>query len=351
MLYSEYAMSSSAKPVAVLVLNWNGIDLLRKFLPTWLEHTPDEAELIIVDNGSTDTSLAYLQQEYPQLRVMALGKNYGFAEGYNRAIAAVEHDTVVLLNSDVALTEGWLAEPIALLSMYPDIVAVQPKIRAYTRPDSFEYAGAAGGYIDRLGYPFCRGRLFDTLEKDCGQYDTVADIFWASGACLVIRREVYLSVGGLDPRFFAHQEEIDLCWRIQSRGGRIVAAPQSVVYHLGGGSLSMNSPRKTYLNFRNNLLMLYKNLPTATLIAVQAQRLVLDAVAAVQFAVQGRGAHAIAVLRAYWDYWRMCPQLRAERRKNLSLTKVKRPREIKSYSLVWRYFICREVTYSELPES
>lgn len=341
-------MSQSQFTVAVLVLNWNGERLLPTFLPTWLEHTPPEAELIIVDNGSTDGSLAYLRANYPEVRVMDLGANYGFAEGYNRAISSLTHDIVVLLNSDVALPTGWLDEPLALLTGDERIAAVQPKIRSYRQPDYFEYAGAAGGYIDRLGYPFCRGRLFDMVEADDGQYDSQADIFWASGACLIVRRSVYLEVGGLDARFFAHQEEIDLSWRMLARGYRIVFAPTSVVYHLGGGSLAMNSPRKTYLNFRNNLLMLYKNLPLSALIAVQSQRLVLDGLAAFQFALGGRFAHAWAVIRAYGAYCRMLPQMWQARRYNLAAAKVARPTGLRPYSLIFRYYLLRRKTFSAL---
>lgn len=334
--------------VAILVLNWNGESLLKTFFPSWLEHTPQWAELIIVDNGSTDGSVTYLRANYPEVRILELGVNYGFALGYNRAISSLPHDVVVLLNSDVALTDGWLTEPLRLLTTDEAIAAVQPKIRSYNQPDSFEYAGAAGGFIDCLGYPFCRGRLFDSIEQDLGQYDSQTDIFWASGACLIVRREVYLELGGLDAHFFAHQEEIDLAWRILSRGYRIVFAPNSLVYHLGGGSLSMNSPRKTYLNFRNNLLMLYKNLPCSYLIVVQALRLLLDAVAALRYVLSGQLSHAWAVLRAYGAYCRILPSMRSSRADNLKAMKVFRPIGMKSYSLVWRYYVLGQKTYTDL---
>lgn len=341
-------MSTSMPTVAVVVLNWNGVDLLQTFLPTWLEHTPDGAELIIVDNGSTDSSVNYIRSKYPSIRLIEFPENYGFAEGYNRAIELIEHEIVVLLNSDVALTAGWLDEPLKLLHLNTDIAAVQPKIRAYSEPTRFEYAGAAGGYIDRLGYPFCRGRILDTIEKDFGQYDTPVDIFWASGACLIIRREVYLSLGGLDSRFFAHQEEIDLCWRVLSRGYRIVFAPNSLVYHLGGGTLSMNSPRKTYLNFRNNLLMLYKNLPNSYLFWVLTQRLLLDSVAALQYLLRRQPLHARAVLQAYQDYYRMRREMQDDRARILDKAICRYPKEIVHYSLIWRYFVRRQRVFSNL---
>ena len=244
------------KDVAVLVLNWNGLELLRSFLPSWVKFTPEEADLIIIDNGSTDGSVAFVREHYPEVKLVAFSENYGFAAGYNKAIAELDYKTVVLLNSDVELSDGWLREPLELLASDPSITAVQPTIRAQRSPQDFEYAGAAGGYIDSLGYPFCRGRILSVLEQDQGQYSTPADLFWASGACLIIRRAAYLEAGGLDPVFFAHQEEIDLCWRLLARGGRIVYAPSATVYHVGGASLSAESPRKVFLNFRNNLLMI-----------------------------------------------------------------------------------------------
>lgn len=341
-------MHQSQISVAVLVLNWNGKELLPTFLPSWLEHTPDSAELIVVDNGSIDGSVAYLRMNYPEVRIIELGDNYGFSEGYNRAIEQISHDVVVLLNSDVALSANWLAEPIELLERDERIAAVQPKIRSYREPECFEYAGAAGGYLDRLGYPFCRGRIFDEIERDRGQYDSRADLFWASGACLIVRRKVYLEVGGLDTGFFAHQEEIDLSWRLLSRGYRIVLAPRSVVYHLGGGSLAMNSPRKTYLNFRNNLLMLYKNLPGTAFLWVQLQRLVLDMGAALWFVLKGRFSHAWAVFRAYGAYLRTLPSMYATRTENITKMTIPLPRELKSYSLVYRYYLRGQRTYTSL---
>ena len=244
------------KKVAVVILNWNGAALLRRFLPSVCAHTNDRlADVVVVDNGSDDTSVEILNREFPQVRTLLFPRNYGFAEGYNRALDALDYEYAVLLNSDVEVTPQWIEPLLAFVEAHPDVAACQPKIRALREPEKFEYAGAAGGFIDRYGYPFCRGRLFGTLETDHGQYDDPLDIFWASGAALFVRTAVYRAVGGLDPSFFAHMEEIDLCWRIHLAGHRIAVVPQSVVYHQGGASLDASNPRKTYLNFRNNLLM------------------------------------------------------------------------------------------------
>lgn len=317
-------------------------------MPSWVEHTPEFAELIIVDNGSTDDSVAYLTEHYPNVRRIDFAENYGFALGYNKAIEMTECDVAVLLNSDVALTAGWLDEPVQILRERADVVAVQPKLRAYKSPSSFEYAGAAGGYLDRFGYPFCRGRIFDIVEEDEGQYDEpVDDLLWASGACLIIRRAEYLDVGGLDSRFFAHQEEIDLCWRLCARGWRIALSPKSVVYHVGGASLDASHPRKTYLNFRNNLLMLYKNLPKRQLNRILMWRIPLDAVAVLAFVLTMKWRHAWAVCRAHWDYHRLRRTFAADRSSNLSAT-VATPVGIKPYSLLAQYYLHRKRRYQDL---
>lgn len=335
--------------VGVLVLNWNGRRLLETFLPSWIAHTPDWAELVIVDNGSDDDSLSYLSAHYPQVKVLPLGENLGFAAGYNRAIQELDYPMVVLLNSDVELTAGWLDEPRALLSD-PTVVAVQPILRAERQRDHFEYAGAAGGFIDKWGYPLCRGRLLSTVEADHGQYADAAEILWASGACLIIRRDSYLEAGGLDPVFFAHQEEIDLCWRLRARGGRILCAPHSVVYHVGGASLGMDSPRKTFLNYRNNLLMLYKNLPERRLSQVLVVRLVLDLVSALIFLLQGKPRHMAAVLKGWRCFLIRRAQCEGARQENLRLTTTElMPQLIRPYSLVWQYYVRGRRTYSELP--
>ena len=251
-----------AAPVAVIILNWNGSRLLRRYLPSVVATTdPAIGRVIVVDNGSDDDSLEVLRREFPEVETIAFDKNLGFAAGYNKAIEMTRYPYTVLLNSDVRTSEGWLQPLYDYMEAHPEVGAIQPKLLSDSDPSSFEYAGACGGFIDRNGYPFCRGRIFADCEHDEGQYDSVADIFWATGACLMVRSELYLSVGGLDSRFFAHMEEIDLCWRILLSGHSIKAVPDSKVYHLGGGSLPASNPRKTYLHFRNNLLMLHKNLP------------------------------------------------------------------------------------------
>lgn len=314
--------SSSAHSVAIVVLNWNGADLLREFAPQWVATCPSWADLIVVDNGSSDESVSYLRGHHPEIEVIAFEQNYGFAEGYNRAIALLPHEFVVLLNSDATPLGDWLTSPIERLLSDLSIAGVQPKIRSYREPQRFEYAGAAGGYLDPLGYPYCRGRIMGRVETDFGQYDTEVDIMWASGACLIIRREVYLAVGGLDARFFAHQEEIDLAWRIRARGWRMICDPRSVVLHLGGASLAMHSPRKIYLNHRNNLLMLYKNLPMPRFILTLVLRLGLDFAVACSYLFRGKPRSFVAVLKALYDALRMCRDFAHDRMHNLAVATV-----------------------------
>ncbi len=294
---------------SVIILNWNGASMLRQYLPSVVAHTtlPD-CEVVVADNGSTDNSLEVLSKEFPSVRVIALDKNYGFAEGYNRAIderikAGDVPEYVVLLNSDVEVTEGWLKPLTAYLDAHPDVAAVQPKIRSWRNRNMFEHAGAAGGFLNPLGYPYCRGRILWKVEEDKGQYDTIVDVDWTSGACMCVRTNVYKECGGLDAAFFAHMEEIDLCWRMRNKGWRLVCLPESVVYHLGGGSLNYESPRKTYLNHRNNLLMIYKNKqhPYGVLFV----RFFLDYAAAAFYLLQGRWGACKAVFEARRDYRRM----------------------------------------------
>ena len=344
MRFSQY------KEVAVLVLNWNGRTLLQQFLPSWLAHIPDYADLIIVDNGSTDDSVSFLQEHYRDVHLLAFEENLGFAGGYNRAIEELDYQTVILLNSDVELTSGWLDQPMQLLNSSPEIAAIQPTLRAQRSPKDFEYAGAAGGFIDRLGYPLCRGRIFDTIEEDRGQYTDSVDLFWASGACLIIRRAVYREVGGLDTLFFAHQEEIDLCWRLNARGWRIVSAPQSIVYHVGGASLSADSPRKVFLNFRNNLLMIYKNLPAPTLYRVLFARMILDLVAMLIYLLRLRPGQAASVLKGWRCFLIKRQRYESTRQENLKKTvRPISPELMKPYSLLFQYYFKGRKRYSDLP--
>ena len=275
------------KPIAVIILNWNGETLLQEFLPKVIATTDDDiADIIVVDNGSSDNSVALLDQEFPKVQLIKFSENYGFAEGYNRAIELTQYKYTVLLNSDVATADGWLVPLYDYMEQHPEVGACQPKLLSYKEPEMFEYAGASGGFIDKNGYPYCRGRLFATVEKDNHQYDDVISVFWATGAALMVRSSLYLSVGGLDKDFFAHMEEIDLCWRLQLLGKRVVAVTDSVVYHLGGGTLAAGNPRKTYLNFRNNLFMLYKNLPLKEGKKLIFKRKLLDGLAAILFLVK-----------------------------------------------------------------
>ena len=347
------------KKVSVVILNWNAEHLLRQFLPGVAAHSqlPDgEVEVAVADNGSTDGSAAYVATLAPScatLRWLPLGANYGFAEGYNRALAQVEAEYVVLLNDDVEVTPHWLEPLVAYMDAHPEVAACQPKLLSQRTKSQFEYAGACGGYLDRYGYPYCRGRVFDTVEDDHGQYDTPADVLWATGACLFIRLSDYRAAGGLDGRFFAHMEEVDLCWRLRCRGRGIVALPSSTVYHVGGASLAAGSPRKTYLNFRNNLLMLYKNLPQRDLHHVLAVRTVLDGLAALVFLLKGERGNFGAVFRARHDFRQMKPEYRTLRQENLqaaagSETAVAGRSDI---CLLWQYHICRHRTFASLKKA
>jgi GT2 family glycosyltransferase len=335
--------------LSVVILNWNGRVLMERFLPSVINHTPaDIAEIVVADNGSTDDSVEMLKAHFPSVKVIRLDKNYGFSEGYNRAIRRIDATYTVLLNSDVEVTPGWIRAPLEVLDSDTSVAVVQQKIRAQTNKDYFEYAGAAGGFIDLYGYPYCRGRIFSVVEKDEGQYDTQTDILWATGACLFIRTEIYLKEGGLDASFFAHQEEIDLCWRIRSRGYRIVCTPSSVVYHAGGATLGAENPQKTFLNFRNNLLMLYKNLPEKDLKKVFRVRFWLDLIAAAKFFLTGHPKNAAAVCRAYKEFKRLkdeYAEIRAEYRNSVTRHTLT---EIRRQSLLYTFYIERKKKFSQL---
>lgn len=301
-------MDSRTKQVAVIILNWNGEKFLREYLPSVVKYTnPAIADVVVADNGSSDGSINLLKEEFPTVRLIEFSENHGFAEGYNLAIKQIagEYKYTVLLNSDVKVDSDWLTPLYDFMESHPQAGAAQPKIKSLSEPDKFEYAGACGGFLDRNGYPYCRGRIFDTVETDRGQYDTPIQVSWASGAALMVVNEIYLQVGGLDKEFFAHMEEIDLCWRILLAGKEVWAVPSSHVYHLGGGSLPASNPRKTYLNFRNNLLMLHKNLPNRTRKGTLLRRRLLDTIAWAKFLLSGDKENAAAVFKAHRDFAKM----------------------------------------------
>lgn len=336
--------------VSVVILNWNGADMLRRFLPSVISCSQGEGiEVCVADNGSSDDSCRIVEGEFPSVRLIRLPENYGFAEGYNKALEQVDAEYVVLLNSDVEVSSGWLSAMVSYMDLHPEVAACQPKILDWKNKEYFEYAGAAGGFIDRYGYPFCRGRVFDTVEKDIAQYDAPVSIFWATGAALFIRLDKYREAGGLDGRFFAHMEEIDLCWRLRSRGYELVCLPQSVVYHVGGATLKKENPRKTFLNFRNNLLMLYKNLPAEELVSVMRIRTCLDYLAALFFLLKGDVSNFRAVLQARKEFLRLRPEFASARQENLDKTALADIPEHFKFSILWQSKLLGRKKYADLP--
>lgn len=301
--------------LAVVILNWNGENLLPKFLPSVIENSRlDEVQIIVVDNCSTDASMEILKNQFPQVKTIQLDQNHGFAKGYNIALKQIEAKYFVLLNSDVEVTPGWLEHIINCFQCNEKVAAIQPKIKDYKQKEYFEYGGAAGGMLDKLAYPYCRGRIMNEVEKDLGQYDELAHIFWASGACLAIRADLFHLLGGLDEHFWAHMEEIDLCWRLKNSGHEIIYLPESTVYHLGGGSLSYGNPQKLFLNFRNSLFMLYKNTPTNCLAITLFCRLILDGVAAIKFLFDKNPNATKAVWKAHREFFANLKRLRKQRK-------------------------------------
>jgi len=289
--------------VAVVILNWNGKSFLEKFLPSLINYTDDDVEIIIADNASTDDSIAFLRSSYPALRIIENESNGGFSKGYNDALVQTDADYYVLLNSDIEVTEAWIRPVIELMESDKMIAVCQPKLLSWNERHKFEYAGAAGGFVDKWGYPFCRGRIFMSTETDNGQYDDACEIFWATGACMFIRADIYRNFGGLDNDFFAHMEEIDFCWRLKNAGYKIMYTPLSKVYHIGGGTLPQSSSFKTYLNFRNNFILLFKNLPSNQLIPVITVRLLLDGIAGIKFLVSGYPGDCFAVIKAHFSFY------------------------------------------------
>lgn len=310
--------------VAVVILNWNGKSFLQKFLPSVISNLPQWAGLFVADNKSSDDSIVFLKESYPNIPIIINEDNGGYSKGYNEALSQIDAQYYVLLNSDIEVSPNWIEPIIELMDKDAKIAACQPKILAFHEKDEFEYAGAGGGYIDKYAYPFCRGRLFQDLEKDHGQYDDIKEVFWASGACMFVRSEVYHQLGGLDNDFFAHMEEIDFCWRAKNQGYKIYYHPQSVVFHVGGGTLHKSNPRKTYLNFRNNFFLLFKNIESKRMFPVFFWRLVLDGVAALKFLIDGSYKDSIAVIKAHFSFYYHIPMLYKKRKalKQNSVSKV-----------------------------
>src|SRR5574344_203457 len=337
------------KKVAIVILNWNGVRMLSSYLPSVIQYSRDEATIIVADNASGDDSLALMERQFPECPVIRLEKNWGFAEGYNQALKQVDAEYYLLLNSDIEVTHHWLTPLIEFMDNHPDAAACQPKLLSMSDRDSFEYAGASGGYIDHLGYPFCRGRIFDTVERDEGQYDYQQSVLWATGAALMIRSKDYWAAGGLDGRFFAHNEEIDLCWRLRISGRLIYCVPESYVYHVGGGTLPKSNPMKTFLNFRNNLTMLYKCLPDGELHSVMRWRWILDYVAAWEMLwVKHNWGEFVAIYRARHAYhkWR---QDFAVNRKRIQESRVSpHVPERRQFSLLWQYYVKGNTKFSDL---
>ncbi len=335
--------------VAIVILNWNGKTFLEQFLPTVVATEYPNRDIYVADNASTDDSIAFVKSRFPEVKVLMNSGNLGFASGYNEALSQIEADYYVLLNQDVAVDPGWVTPVVELMESDPTIGACQPKIRAWHHPDFFEYAGAAGGWIDRYGFTFCRGRLFKTVEKDKGQYDEAQKIFWASGAALFIRGRLYHESGGLDPDFFAHMEEIDLCWRLQRLGYRIMLCPDSIIFHVGGGSLPQGNPRKVFLNFRNNLIMMYKNLPEKERRTTLFIRLLLDGVAALKSFLSGNYTEVKSIWQAHRSFFKW----RDKNKQNRDL--IPRPPFLElpgvyPDSIVWQYFVEKKKTFSALPK-
>ncbi len=330
--------------VAVVILNWNGEKFLREFFPQVVACSPPETEIIIADNGSTDGSVDYIRKSFPRVRIIDNGRNMGFAGGYNRALKLVDADYYVLLNNDILVTPNWIQPVVVLMESDPNIAACQPKIRSFAERDKFEYAGAAGGFIDRLGYPFCQGRLFQSIEEDHGQYDVSRDIFWATGACMFIKADLFHRFGGFDDDFFAHMEEIDLCWRLKNINYRIKYCPGSTVYHVGGGSLPKKSSFKTYLNIRNNIIMLYKNLPDPRRRRVLFIRFFMDILASFKFLIDGGMKDFWAVFRAYAAFYSTMKQ---SRKKRATLIQSRSSQIYKGY-IVWDHYIRRKKTFTDL---
>ena len=337
------------RKLAIVILNWNGAEMLHRYLPTVLANSA-VGDVIVADNASTDGSVRMLLNEFPEVRVIVLEQNFGFAEGYDRALDELpDYEYYLLLNSDVEIRQkGWDVPLVKYMDEHPECAACQPKLISLKEPEMFEYAGAAGGFLDRYGYPFCRGRVMNTVERDEGQYDEIVPLLWATGAALLVRASDWRESGGLDARFFAHMEEIDLCWRLRTKGRTIVCVPDSKAYHLGGATLNQGNPRKTFLNFRNNLLMLYKNLPQDEFSQVMRVRHLLDYVAAFQFLLKGDLDNARAIVKARREFRHICHDFEADRRRIQQTRTLPHVPERTGFLLLWRYYAKGEKTFADL---
>ncbi len=332
------------KKVALVILNYNGVKFLKKFLPSVIKFSSNDAEIWVADNCSTDGSVELIEEEFSQVKLIQNESNGGFATGYNLALKKIDAEYYILLNSDIEVCENWINPVINLMESDSTIGACQPKIISYHNKSEFEYAGASGGYIDKLGYPFCRGRLFQVLEKDTGQYDDSVEVFWATGACMFVRADLFHQMNGFDDDFFAHMEEIDFCWRIKSLGNKVMVCPTSKVYHVGGGTLPVGSAWKTYLNFRNNFILLYKNLPSKKLNRVLLTRLFLDGLAGLKFLMQGGFSDFIAVIRAHIYFYRNYQKIR-QKRKNTIRNKVTK---VYNGNIVTDHYLLRKKKFDDL---
>jgi GT2 family glycosyltransferase len=329
--------------VALVILNWNGMDLLKEFLPSVIEYSEDRANIFIVDNASDDDSVLWVESNFPTVNIIRNGQNGGFAKGYNDSLSLIDEPLLILMNNDVEVTPNWLDPIIKEFEHDVTLVAAQPKILDQKKKDHFEYAGAAGGFIDRLGYPYCRGRIFDTVEKDTGQYDGTHPIFWATGACLAVRKDAFLEVGGFDEDLFTHQEEIDLCWRLQAIGGVVKFIGSSAVYHVGGATLPSANPKKTFYNFRNTLLVLLKNVNGTKVWFLIFIRLILDGFAGILFLIQGKPEHVLSIIRSHLSFYALIPAY-LKKRRNIG-------NHLKYYhinSVVWKYYVLKKRLFKEL---
>jgi GT2 family glycosyltransferase len=339
----------SVKPkTAIVILNWNGKKLLEDFLPSVIANCPAETKIYVADNASEDDSISFLQTNYPLIEVIAMKENKGYAGGYNEALAQIEASYYVLLNSDVEVTENWLQPLVEMMDADDQLAACQPVIRQYRNKQYFEYAGASGGFIDSFGYPFCRGRIFDLEEEDKGQYAENIDIFWATGACMMVRADIFQLVGGLDEDFFAHMEEIDLCWRMQNMGYRLSVNTHSVVYHVGGASLPKDNPKKAFLNYRNNLLMMAKNLAFSELFYRIFIRLILDGISAIYFLMKGSPSTFTSIFKAHMAFWGSMRSITAKRRQIKNKKPMRSLKGVYKGSIVFAYFVRGKRSFSEL---